>query len=120
MQREELYLNGSCTNLDTNTTSTFVFYTSDWGRPGAWATENNYRLNQLVRITSTMDIKSAYAKTVYRLNFRDKKNNITENYFIFDDNFGQVQVFVDNKTREGLTLNNLTRSEQSLVDLVNY
>lgn len=116
---EALYLNASVTNEQSGQFSSIVFYTNDWGRPSIWLSENGYILNGLTKITSTMDIKSAYAKTAYRLNFRDKKNNITENYFIFDDDFGQVQVFIDLKSKEGLVLNNLSRSDQQLVDLIN-
>ena len=116
---EPIYLNGILDNADTGQYQFVVFYTNDWARPAIWASDNRLELRSLSKVTSTMDIKAAYAKTSYRLNFKDKLNNLTENYYVFTDDFKQVQILIDAQSEKGYILNNLSRLDQTLVDLVN-
>jgi len=114
---ELVYLNGTLYNVDTAQYQYVVFYTTDWSRPQMWAIDNGLQLRGLNLITSTMDIKAAYASTSYRLNFKDKLANVTENYYVFSDDFKQVQLLVDQQAQKGYILNTLTRLDQTFVDL---
>ena len=114
---ELVYLNGTLYNADTAQYQFAVFYTGDWSAPQRWAMENRLELRGLNLITSTMDIKAAYAQTSYRLNFKDKLSNVTDNYYVFSDDFKQVQLLVDQQAAKGYLLNNLTRLDQTFVDL---
>jgi len=112
-----IYLNGNLYNAESGTYTSVMFYTFDWGGPAKWATENRLELRGLNLVTSTMDIKSAYAQNSYRMNFKDKLNNLTENYYVFSDDWKQVQVLIDQQSAKGYVLNVLTRLDQTLVEL---
>jgi len=114
---ELVYLNGTLYNVESAQYQYVVFYTTDWSRPQMWAIDNGLQLRGLNLITSTMDIKAAYASTSYRLNFKDKLANVTENYYVFSDDFKQVQLLVDQQAQKGYVLNTLTRLDQTFVDL---
>ena len=116
---EPVYLNGNLYNPDSGTYQLVVFYTTDWGRPAIWASDNRLELRSLNLVTSTMDIKAAYAQNSYRLNFKDKLSNISENYYVFSDDWKQVQFLIDAQSSKGYTLNTLSRQDQTLVDLIN-
>ena len=116
---EPIYLNGYLQDPETKATTFRVFYTTDWGRAALWATDNRLTLLSLSLITSTMDIKAAYAKNSYRMNFKDKLNNITENFYIFTDSWNEANALIESQEMKGFTINNLSRLDQELVDLVN-
>lgn len=115
----QFYLNGNLYDTERGTFRTVVFYTTKWGSPATWAENNRYELRMLNLITSTMDIKAAYAQNSYRMNFKDKLNNLTENYYVFSDSFRDVQNLIDLQEQKGYTLNVITRQDQTLIDLVN-
>jgi len=116
---EPIYLNGLLRNEETNNIIYKVFYTYDWNKPYIWATENRLTLIGLNIITSTMDIKAAYARNSYRMNFKDKELNITENFYVFTDSWSDCSRLIDAQEMKGYTINNLSRLDQELIDLVN-
>ena len=113
------YLSGFYENKDKATAQAVLFYVNGWGDIQKWIDETGNTIRILQPPTSTMDIKSAYAKESYRLNFKDKVNNVTDNYYVFSDDWGQISRLIDSMQGQGFTLNQLIRQDSELIDMVN-
>ena len=112
------YLSGYY-RMDGKTTKSALFYVNGWGDIQKWVDETQYTILGIQQPQSTMDIKSAYAKESYILNFKDKLNNLSENYYVFSDDWRQISEVIDSMQRQGYTLNQLWRQDSELIDMVN-
>ena len=101
------------------TTQTALFYVNTWGDIQKWIDETGNIIVAMQPPQSTMDIKSAYAKESYRLNFRDKLNNISENYYVFSDDWRQISELINTMQGQGYTLNQLCIQDSELIAMVN-
>jgi len=69
-------------------------------------------------VTSSLDIKAAMAKNSYQLSFYDKNGGISDNIYVFSDDFGSVSDIISQKGREGWRLNFCFFRDSEFINLI--
>ena len=68
--------------------------------------------------TTAMDIKASIAEYCYIFSFIDKASNVTDNYYMFTNDFKQVSEFINSQRARGLFLNALVSKQSEFISVM--